>query len=263
MGGSLSETSDTPGVPRPEPAINLRLWFVLFVLWMAALTVVARLSPLATEAGFEIGRKVWLLSVYAFYLSLCCSFCPLPTAWIVLLMASNEVALVSNPMLRVVIVAVAGALGTVMANLNEYHLLTYLLGQGKVARVRDTRAYRLAAGWFSVTPFAVLLAVAVLPIPVDPVRWLAVAYRYPRRRFAAAYFTGRSLRYALFATLAVWLDLHRWHIIVIQAVIVALAGLKFGHGLYVRRRRRAAGTAGGDAVSTRPGAMDFWREARE
>jgi membrane protein YqaA with SNARE-associated domain len=261
MGGSLNEPTDTSALPRPEAAINLRLWFVLFVLWLGALTLAVRLSPLAVEAGFEVGHKVWLFAVYAFYLSLCCSFFPLPTAWIVLLMASNEVAVVANPVVRVAIVAVVGAMGTVMANLNEYHLLTYLLGQGKVARVRDTRAYRLAAEWFSVTPFVVLLAVAVLPIPVDPIRWLAVAYRYPRRRYAAAYFAGRSLRYALFAALAVWLDLHRWHIIVIQAVIVALAGLKLGHGLYVRRRRRAAGTGGGDAVSTRPGPMSCSREA--
>lgn len=250
MGGSLSEPTDISGSPANTETINLRLWFILFVLWMTGLTLAVVLSLRGLETGDAQAGRVWLLCVYAFYLSLCCSFCPLPTAWIVLLMASNEVALVAEPVLRVVLVATVGAAGTVMANLNEYHLLTYLLRQGKVARVRLTRAYNLAAEWFGVAPFAVLVGVSILPIPVDVVRWLAVAYRYPRRRFAAAYALGRWWRYALFAALAIWLDLHRWHIVLIQAAIVLLAGAKFLHGVRARRRRLAAGRPVGEAVPT-------------
>jgi membrane protein YqaA with SNARE-associated domain len=209
---------------------------------MGVLTAIASVSLAGYEAGSGPAGRVWLLAVYAFYMSLCCTFLPLPTTWIVLLLASNEVALLPDPILRTVTVAAAGAIGTMMANLNEYHLLTYLLRTGRVGRVRQTRWYRLAAEWFSVSPFAVLLVIALIPIPVDVVRWLAIAYRYPRVRFAIAYALGRWVRYALLAGLAVWLNLGTLEIFIIQAAIVVIAAAKFITSWRARRRNQRAGT---------------------
>jgi membrane protein YqaA with SNARE-associated domain len=233
---SEAATIPVPGYTRLP--LNLRRWFVVFLVWMGALTAIASISLAGYESGSGPAGKVWLLAVYAFYMSLCCTFLPLPTTWIVLLLASNEVALVQDPLWRAVIVASAGAIGTMMANLNEYHLLTYLLRKRRVGRVRQTRWYRVAAEWFSVSPFTVLLAIALVPIPVDVVRWLAIAYRYPRTRYATAYGVGRWLRYALLAGVAIWLDLSGLEIFIIQAVIVVAAATKFISSWRVRRRDR-------------------------
>jgi hypothetical protein len=129
-------------------------------------------------------------------------------------------------------------LATAVANLNEYHVLTFLLRYRSVGRLRETRVYEVAARWFSVSPFWTITAFSFIPIPVDVVRVLAVAARYDRFRFGLAYFVGRFFRYGLFAWSSAGLNLSPLDIAVIQAGFVVLAGLKVGHGVMKRRRAR-------------------------
>jgi membrane protein YqaA with SNARE-associated domain len=228
----------------PEPrqhkdVANLRIWFVMFLSWLAGLALIGAWAFARLEAGDAGGLGLWLAAVAMFYLSLCCLFFPLPTAWIVLLLASNEVALLESVPLRVVTVATLCAAATAVANLNEYHVLTFMLRYRAVDRVRRTRLYRVAAAWFSVSPFWTITAFSFIPIPVDVVRILAIAARYSRVRFAAAYFVGRFFRYALFALSSAGLNLSPLDIALIQLVLVVLAGMKVLHAVIKRRRDRA------------------------
>ncbi|MCP4593217.1 MAG: hypothetical protein GY842_20970 [bacterium] len=152
-----------------------------------------------------------------------------------MLLASNELALIEAVPLRVLAVSCACSLASAVANLNEYHVLTFLLRYRRIAQVREARVYQRTAEWFSAAPFLVIAVVGFLPIPVDVIRWLAVICRYSRWRFLVAYFIGRTPRYALFAASAVWFDLGWLQIMVIQAVLILLATAKVVYP-HIRRR---------------------------
>jgi len=243
----FSRIARGPAAGTETDGFRLRRWFACFLAWLGLLTVVALVSFARHERGEVGAQNVWLVSIALFFLSICCVFFPAPTAWIVMLLASDEVALLESVSLRVVVVSCACSVATAMANLNEYHLLTFLLRYGRVARVRQTRAYRIAARWFSTAPFVVIAVVGFLPIPVDVVRWLAIAHRYSRWRFFVAYFVGRSLRYGLLAVSTVWFVLGWSEIAIIQVALVLLAGAKMLHG-FLRNRRRDGGSMGDGCV---------------
>ena len=220
---------------------RLRLWFVSYLVWIGVLFAVALAAFHRYEAGGSPhARALWLLALGAFYLSLCNSLLPLPTAWIVLLLASDDVALVANPWARVALVSLLATTATVMANLNEYHLLGYIFRARLGQRIRRSHVYRWALRWFDVAPFQTLMLVSFVPLPIDFVRWLAILRRYPRPRFAAAYWLGRLPRYVLMAGVAVMLRLSTWQIAWIQIAIVALIGAHFGYQALRRRYQPAA-----------------------
>lgn len=242
----MTPTETAPSHAAPDARsdrINLRAWFVGFLLWMIALEEIARFGMRSADAGSSFGWAAWLLSLYAFYLSLCCTLFPAPTTWIVLLLASDSVAAqvgaLHFPLARLLIVATLGAFATGIANLNEYHVFTFFLRYGRVAKVRDTRLYRAAARWFSTSPFLVIAAFSLIPIPVDVVRWLAITSRYPRGRYFLAYFVGRWLRYAGWAVASMGLRLTVTHIILLQAALVVLVAGKMGLGLARQLRGRS------------------------
>ncbi len=221
-------------------APGLRAWFTLFLLWMGGLTWVACVSLAHYEqTGAEAAFRIWLLALMTFYLTLCNSLLPLPTAWIVLLAASPTLGLPTSALINVLLVSLLAAVATVAANLNEYHLLTCLLERGLGPRLRRTQLYAWAARWFDRTPFQLLTLLAFVPIPVDAVRWLAILRRYPRRRFALAYLLGRWPRYALLAGCSTVLNLTSAQIVWIQLGLVA-AALAARLLWYLLRRRPAA-----------------------
>jgi membrane protein YqaA with SNARE-associated domain len=213
-----------------DDRLNLRSWFIGFVAWLAALTVLAIVGLVAYESGNRLGMAAWLLALYMFYLSLCCTFFPLPTTWIVMLMASDfvagEVGVQPYLIARLVIVASLGAWCTAMANLNEYHIFTFLLRYGWAAKVRQTRLYEVAAGWFGIRPFWTIVLFSFIPIPVDIIRWLAITYRYPRLPFFVAYYLGRWVRYAGLAGVTIWGQLRWHHILIVQCAVAAVALFK-------------------------------------
>ena len=228
-------------LPASDPAglddgMRLRRWFAGYLVWLILLTVAAQAGLLRYEGGDPGARNVWLLALGLFYVSLCCVFFPAPTTWIVMLLASNEMQIIEAPGLRVVVVSAVCAVATGIANLNEYHVITFLLRHRRIARVRETRVYRWAARWFAASPFLLVAVFGFLPLPVDVVRWLAILYRYSRLRYFAAYVVGRFPRYVICALSAVWLDLNWWQIVLIQAVLAVAAGISVGHSV-VRKRR--------------------------
>ncbi|UCG33391.1 MAG: hypothetical protein JSU68_01925 [Phycisphaerales bacterium] len=214
------------GAPSQEVR-GLRRWFLFYAVWLTGLCLLALWAQDQYAAGMAAAQKLWLAAVYLFYLSLCCTFFPLPTAWIVMLLASREASLLDSVGWRVLAVTTLGALATGIANLTEYHVWTVALRYRHVNRVRETRLFRWASRKFQVSPFAVLVGFSFVPIPVDVIRWLAVACCYSRWRFFWAYFLGRWVRYGLLALGTVWLGLGMWHIVGVQAGLIVLAAARF------------------------------------
>ncbi len=198
-----------------------RAWFVVLVVWMSALAATALLLLSWYDQGSAWALRGWILLLMCFYLSLCNTFVPLPTAWIILLAAAPDYALIESGPARVLLVAALATLATVVANLTEYHLLAWLLRFGLGRRVRRTRIYGWALRWFERAPLQLLTLIAFVPIPVDAVRWLAILQGYSRWRYALAYVIGRGPRYVLFAGCATLLRLDAVEIMLIQLALVA------------------------------------------
>ena len=214
----------------------MRRWFIFYLLYLSALAGTA-LYSLGT-GGQNSDQSLagpGLIGLYLFYMSVCCTFFPAPTAWIVLLMASPMIGvnfaqsenLYLQAVSTVVAVAAVGAFGTAMANLNEYHIFTFLLRFGRVYRLRNNRLYQTARKWFEVSPFALMTTMSFLPIPVDVVRWLAITHRYNRGHYFLAGFLGRLIRYSLLAATATVLKMNWLGILIVQVALILLVLLRY------------------------------------
>ena len=269
----LPDLEPAPGAARdlsPEPPLpHTLLWFLIYGGWLLGLALIARVAFQGLQAGNVWAAGPWLLALMCFYLSLCNALAPLPTGWIVMLAATSEPLGPGAPtwarMLliglsggmstgsfgpwapawaRVLLIGLCGGVSTAMANLNEYHVLSLPLGAPLRRRARQTGVYQWAVHWLEKSPFQVLATIALLPIPIDAVRWLAILDRYPRLRFGAAYVLGRGVRYSLFAWLSCMLRLTFVQILLVQVgIIVTAVTLRLLIAL-IRRRGRAAVASG-------------------
>ncbi len=234
-----------------DERINLRGWFGFFLGYMILLAaaVLVGLQLVGDGVSLEWGTALWVVGGMMFYLSLCCSFCPLLTTWLILAVGSGtalgeligpEWAGVLEAVLggwpKVAVVALLGGLATTMANLNEYHVFTFLLRYKNIGKVRQSRLHEWAGKWFNKGPFILLATFCFVPIPVDVVRWLAISHRYPRRRFFAANMLGRGSRYALMALFSDALGLGLWSILLIQAVLVLIAATRVLTKVWAKRK---------------------------
>lgn len=203
--------SETPPDSLPtHDGIAVLRWFTLFAaLW---LSVAGVLLGLLLANGFvwpgswtgfmdEIANtsSTVKLLVFFLYFALASTFIPLPTSGVVSLVSLEQTAVASSLWATVLLVATVGAAATTLANLNDYHIFTWMLRSDRVARIRNTKMYDRASRWFAAHPFGLLVIFNIVPIPIDVVRMLATSYRYKRVPFAAANFTGRWIRYAVIA----------------------------------------------------------------
>ena len=218
---------------RHEP-LSFRAWFYPFVLLMALLVWVR------LEYG-DMSRAAALSGVFA-YLSLACTFCPLPTTPVILWAAGpvEGHGLGIHPLA----VATVGAVASAIASLHDYYLLTFLYRYKPVRRIRTTGLYRRVAAWYNRAPFATLATASFLPIPVDFVRLLAISEGYNRLKFALGSFAGRWPRYLVFAVAADQFKLGWQWVLGIAGATVVL-GLWRGlpplvRWIAVKRRARAA-----------------------
>ncbi len=223
--------------------ITIRWWFAFYamVLVLACAWFVHLASAMPWtydqwrhQAGNVLSQTPAMVKLLGFgiYISLCCTFLPLPTGWIVAAVATRQAAVAAgisgNPLVEAIatalLVGAVGAMGSTLANLNDYHLLTWMLRHGRIAKLRHTRTYQAAARWFSRSPFFLLVLFNIIPIPIDVVRMLATTYRYPRVPFAAANFIGRFIRYAIIAFVTYWWNLG-WVAVVALLTIAVVLGV--------------------------------------
>jgi membrane protein YqaA with SNARE-associated domain len=229
----------------PADGISLRRWFAAYALWLVAACVA--LAALVPGSGswtqwlhqpvrtFVAASPVAKLIGFTLYLSLCFTFLPLPTGWIVAALATREAALTGGLTSTVLAVALAGALGSTIANLNDYYIFTAMLRLHRVAAVRHTRTYHAAAKWFAKWPFSIILIFNIVPIPLDVVRMLATVARYSRPAFAAANFIGRFFRYAVIAFATYYWNLG-WIAPVALLALAAVLGIgRVASGLMKKR----------------------------
>jgi len=232
-----SPTANTdPALPDGPDRLRVRRWLAAHAVYILALVVAAILllssagvswqsvlrHPIQTTEDAAAGPKLLL---FCAYISLCCTFLPLPANAMVSAVSMQTFAPFPGSILATTaIVAAVGAWASMMANLLDFHLFTLVLRHKGIARVRHTRLYDKAARWFSRQPFLILIVFNILPIPIDVVRMLAATARYPLKPFAAANFIGRFFRYAVLASITFALKEQGWVApLVLLGVAAALA----------------------------------------
>ena len=189
-------------------------WFALYAVMLAAAGACLAVLLLGPAAGsfdswaqFKSSPPEVKLLTFGIYISFCSTFFFLPANWIVAVVATRTLAVGTGLWDTVLLVGLVGATASTVANLNDYHLFTWMLRHHKIAKVRHTRIYKIAARWFDKSPFFLVVVFNILPIPVDVVRMLAATHRYPRAAFAAANFVGRLIRYGAIAYLVYYFEL--------------------------------------------------------
>ncbi len=175
------------------------------------------------KSTFTATNPAIKLLTAAVYLSLCTTFLPLPTGWLIAAVATRQAAVGGDLWSTVLLVSLVGAAGSTIANLNDYHLFTWLLRHKRIAAVRDTAAYHRAAAWFDRSPFSIVVIFNVIPIPVDLIRMLATMKRYHRLPFAAANFLGRFIRYGVIAFVTYWWNLGWIAVVALLALAAVMA----------------------------------------
>ena len=224
--------------------IRLRRWFAVYGIYLAAMAIPMALLVAAETmsvkefvTNFRAMDAVIKLLAFAIYMSVCSTFLPLPTGPIVAAVALADYAVGPNVWTTALLVATVGAAASTVANLNDYHLFTWLLRSRRVRRVRNTRLYNASIRWFLRSPFLILVIFNILPIPIDVVRVLATTYRYSRVPFAAANFLGRFIRYGIIAAVTYTLGERGWISVVALAAIAVIVLMERAVRAAVRRRR--------------------------
>ncbi len=133
-----------------------------------------------------------ILMDFFLYMCLACQFFPIPTLPPIAFMAK-----VFHP----VLISAVGALGTCIANLNDYAILGWLFRNHRIRKIRDIGTYRKFLHFFDRYAFLTLVVGAFLPIPVDVVRLMAISRAYTYWKYLLATFIGRFPRYLIIAYL--------------------------------------------------------------
>jgi uncharacterized membrane protein YdjX (TVP38/TMEM64 family) len=230
----MQEENQVPALTRPEKtgcapgpgkagraasAVDLRRLFAylgFFIAYCVLLLLAGRFIP---------PGHAWM-SRHLLYMSLANTLLPLPVNPLIIWLGKTHAPL---------LVALLGALGTTIANLNEYYLVGYLSGRKFADRIKKKKFYARVESWYWRHPFALLVLTNLLPIPVDPVRWLSISSGYGRLPYATASFVGRLPRYFIFAFLGKAYQVPNWLLVLLVIIPALWTGIS-----YLRKRKQLA-----------------------
>jgi len=226
--------SALPPVAIPEiPIKRVVLFLIFFYVTVVAVRLVLLEGPSFLgslrnigKQGFQVPPSLTVLYGYFIYMCVACQFFPIPT-----LPPIAFTAKIFHP----VLVAFVGAMGTCVANLNDYVILGWLFRHNKVKKIRDINTYKKLLSFFDRYAFITLSAASFLPIPVDVIRLLAISRAYSFPKYVAATFVGRFPRYLIIAY--VGKELPAKYILVIFLISVIPAAAKLVSDIIKKRRR--------------------------
>lgn len=201
------------------------LALVFRVFFLHGPSLLALLKHLA-KPGIVVPDSPSILFDYFLYMSVACQFFPIPT-----LPPIAFVAKVFHP----IVVTLVGALGTCIANLNDYAILGWLFRHKRVKKVREVQAYRKLLTFFDRYAFLTLSAAAFLPIPIDVIRMLAISRAYSFWKYILATFVGRFPRYLILAYLGKELPVK--YILILFVITTLPAAAKFISDMIKKRKR--------------------------
>jgi len=168
--------------------------------------------------GAVLGKDHAWTSLFLLYISFANIFVPLPTNPMIILLGRTH-----DP----IMIAALGAVGTMVANLSEYHILAYISARKFADRIKKRKFYMKFQEWYYQYPFLLLVLTNFLPLPVDPVRWLSISSGYSRSSFALATIVGRAPRYYLLALLGEKYQVPNWILLLLVVIPATYSIVKF------------------------------------
>jgi len=223
--------------PLSIPEVPLKRLVLFLIAFFAALLIlrgmysegpsIVSLIKSFAKKGTAPPSNMAVLLDYFLIMCISCQFFPIPT-----LPPIAFAAKAFHPLL----VALLGSIGTCIANLNDYAILSWLFRHQKVKKVRDISAYRRLLGFFDRYAFLTMSVASFLPVPIDVIRMLAISRAYPYWRYVLATFVGRFPRYVVIAYLGRELPVK--YILVLFAITAIPALAKFVSDMMKKRKRK-------------------------
>jgi membrane protein YqaA with SNARE-associated domain len=222
--------------PLTIPEIPIQRVFVFLVLFYSSMVILrifflegpsffTSLKSL-TSPDVDIRATPSILFGYFLYMCLACQFFPIPTL--------PPIAFAAK-LFHPVLIAFVGAIGTCIANLNDYTILGWLFRHKKVKKIRDIQTYKRLLSFFDRYAFITLSVAAFLPIPLDVIRMLAISRAYSFLKYVAATFVGRFPRYLIIAYLGK--ELPAKYILIIFLLTLLPAAAKIASDIMKKRKR--------------------------
>ena len=180
------------------------------------------------------------MPAFHLFMSIATSFVPIPDFPVILNLAGSGL----HPAW---LIALVGGLGTCVAGLIDYWVVTQFRRLGRVERLLEHRRYRAAEFYFRKVAFLSIVASGFLVfIPFDPFKLLAATARYDKFKYVAAIFIGRAPRYYLTAVLG---EVVRFHPALLGATFLILLAIPLAQYLHRKTRQKGRAASPGDPGS--------------
>ncbi len=194
-------------------------------VWQMLMICAVIFCVASTFIVFAFTHRSFELLFYFAYMSVACTFLPLPTPPLVMAYGQKF-----DPFL----IALLGGIAFCISALIDYSLVTLVFRYEKIARIKKTKLYYKVERIFNKYAFVSLVVAAFTPIPLEPVKVVACASRYNKVRFILACFLGRTPRYYLLAASQGILPIPR---IYLYASIIALVAIEAIRRMIKRSRQ--------------------------
>ena len=163
---------------------------------------------------------------YFAYMTIACTFLPLPTPQIVMDYCTRF-----SP---IILIPVIGGIGSTISVAIDYALVAVIFRYEKFAGIKMTRTYLYVERIFNKAAFVCLLIGTLIPTAFEPIKLLACVARYNMVKYLLATFTGRTSRYFILGMIQRGVNFPRWllygSILVMVIVEVARRSLKRAKG---------------------------------
>lgn len=135
----------------------------------------------------------------------------------------------------ILLIAALGALASSSANAMEFFLLSHFRETRPLNYIKNHRIYFHLERFFHNSPFILIVSANIFPLPIDPVRWLAVISRYSFYKFYFANFAGRIIRYSILIALAKKFPIPADILIYIGLGLLSISAIKFTMTLFTQK----------------------------
>jgi len=154
------------------------------------------------------------LALFFAYFAVACNTIPLPTTpWVIVMGREYDW----------IAVALLGGVATSLANLLDYEVFSSVYKTKLLTKIRESKHSQASIRAFTKVGFLALLAANLFIWTWDVVRLVAIAAKYPRLKYAAATFLGRTVRYGALAAVGEFFEPPLWAILAFASLLAVPA----------------------------------------
>jgi membrane protein YqaA with SNARE-associated domain len=198
-----------------SPASRVRRSRVRTLIFGTQIVLVASLLVWwLTSSTAGASTSLWVLFVYCF-----------PAEFLIATVPHEPILLYFGKLYSPLTVALISAAGTVLTEILNYSVFTYVADMEMSRRVTESKFVAKSVGWFHKAPFSALCVAGFTPIPFYPFRFLVVLAKYPLWKYIAAVTVSRTPRFYLFALAGGMFIIPDWVLVVGFLALILLVNV--------------------------------------